>query len=103
MKLEDLATLLDILKPASGAWKGIGLALGFLDYQLNTIEHKPLLIPEGDTGFFKEMMSQWLRWALPNHSWPTLEALQLALQKSEHENLAVNLIPEFIQRLRRTV
>ena len=76
------------------------MALGFLNHKLTTIEGKPLLIPEGATGYFREMLSQWLRWAPPNHSWPTLEALQLALQRSGHENLAVSLIPEFIQRLR---
>ena len=100
LKEEDLAILLDLLKPAATQWQTIGLALGFPNYELNTIQHTPLLIPQGLTGYFKEMMSQWLTWAPQNHPWPTLEALQLALQRSGHENLAVSLIPEFIQRLR---
>ena len=100
LKEGDLAILLDLLKPATPHWRDAGLALGFHNYELTTIEQIPLLIPGGDTSFFKEMLCQWLRRAPPNHLWPTSEALQLALQKSGHENLAVNLIPEFIQRLR---
>ena len=92
---------MDLLKPATPHWKTIGLALGFLDHELNIIEHKH--VPEGVTGYFREMLSQWLKWAPSNHSWPTLEALQPALQKSGHEGLAVNLIPEFIKRLRGIV
>ena len=103
LKEGDLANLLSLLQPATSHWRDIGLTLGFLDHELTTIERKPLLIPQGDTGFFKEMMSQWLRWAPPNHPWPTLEALQPGLQNSGHENLAVNLIPEFMQRRRGIV
>ena len=95
---KDLAILLDILKPATPQWKTVGLALGFLDHELTTIECKPLLIPEGVTGYFREMLSQWLRWAPPTHSWPTLKALQPALQRSSHEGLAVHLIPMFLQK-----
>ena len=75
--------------------------MGFLNYEITTIERKPLLIPEGDTGYFREMMSQWLKWAPPNHSWPTLEALVGALQSSEDESLGANLLPKFIERLRK--
>ena len=100
LKEGDLAILLDLLIPATPHWKEAGMALGFLDHELTTIERKPLLIQEGDTGYFREMLSRWLRWAPPNHLWPTIEALQLALQRSGHENLAVSLIPKFIQRLR---
>ena len=95
---EDLSILLDSLKPATPKWRDAGLALGFLDHELATIEQKPLLIPEGPTGYFREMLSQWLKWAPPNHSWPTLEALQPALQESGHEGLAVQLIPMFLQK-----
>ena len=95
---KDLVILLETLKPATPQWKAIGLALGFLDYELTTIERTPLLIPEGLTGYFREMLSQWLKWAPPNHSWPTLEALALALHSCGHEGLGVHLIPMFLQK-----
>ena len=95
---EDLSILLNSLKPATPHWKAVGLALGFLDHELTTIERTPLLIPEGLTGYFNEMLRQWLRWAPPNHPSPTLEALQPALQSCGHEGLAVQLIPMFLQK-----
>ena len=98
---EDLAILSDLLKPAAIHWQTIGLALGFLNYELTTIEHNPSLFRIGDTGYFREMLSLWLRWAPPNHSWPTLETLAVALRSSGDEHLAANLLPEFIKRLRK--
>ena len=44
------------------------------------------------------MLSQWLKWAPPNHSQPTLKALSDALQSSGHECLAVNLALSYAQR-----
>ena len=101
LKEEDLAILLDLLKPAATQWQTIGLALGLPNYELNTIQHTPLLIPEGPTGYFREMLSQWLRWAPPNHSWPTLQTLAVVLQSSGDQHLAASLLPEFIKRLRK--
>ena len=98
LREEDLVLLLETLKPATPQWKTVGLALGFLDHELTTIECTPLLIPEGVTGYFREMLSQWLRWAPLNHPWPTLEGLALALQRSGHEGLAVQLRPMFLQK-----
>ena len=95
---KDLSILLDSLKPATPHWKAVGLALGFLDHELITIEHTTLLIPEGLTGYFREMLSQWLKWAPPNHSWPTLEALRPALQSCGQEGLAVQLMPLFLKK-----
>ena len=94
---KDLDILLCILKPATSQWKTVGLALGFLDHELTIIEQTPLLIPEGLNGYFREMLGQWLRWAPPNHSWPNLEDLALALQRSGHERLAVELRQKFAQ------
>ena len=94
LREEHLAILLETLKPATPA---VGLAVGFLDHELTIIECKPLLIPEGPTGYFREMLSQWLRWAPPNHSWPTLKALEAVLQRSGHEGLAVKLRQKFLQ------
>ena len=95
---EDLHTLTVILKPAAPQWKTIGLALGFLDHELTIIEQKPLLIQEGPTGYFREMLSQWLKWAPPNHSSPTLKNLTPAVRGSGHEDLAVKLGSEYFQR-----
>lgn len=57
-----------------------------------------MLIPEGDIAYFRVMMSQWLKWAPPNHSWPTIEALAIALRSSGHEDLAFNLRQLFLQK-----
>ena len=95
---KDLYILTEILRPATPQWKTVGLALGFLDYELATIEHKPSLIPEGPSGYFREMLSQWLKWAPPKHSSPTLESLAPALQSSGHEDLAVKLRTSFLQK-----
>ena len=95
---QDLYILTEILRPATPQWKMVGLALGFLDYELATIEHKLLLIPEGPPGYFREMLSQWLKWAPPKHSSPTLESLAPALQSSGHEDLAAKLRMSFLQR-----
>ena len=74
------------------------MALGFLDAELTEIEHKPLLIPEGDTGYFREMLSRWLKWAPSNHLWPTLEALALALNKAGEESLAYDLKEQYLSQ-----
>ena len=95
---QHLHILTEILKPAATEWKTIGLALGFLNSDLTIIEHKPLLIPKGVTGFFSEMLSQWLKWAPPDHPSPTLENLAPTLQRSGHEDLAVRLTTTFPQR-----
>ena len=92
---QNLHILTEILKKAAPQWKTIGLALGFLNYELTTIEQKLSLIAEGPLGYFREMLSQWLKWAPPNHSSPTLENLAPALQTSGHENLAVTLGSNF--------
>ena len=95
---QDLCILTEILRPAAPQWKTVGLDLGFLDHDLTITEHKPLLIPEGPPGYFREILSQWLKWAPPNHSSPTLENLALALQSSGHEDLAVTLKQKYFQR-----
>ena len=101
---KDLHILTEILRPATPQWKRVGLALGFLDYELTTIEQKPLLIAEGPPGYFREMLSQWLKWAPPNHSLPTLESVAPALRSSGHEDLAVKIRTAFLQKKgRRTL
>jgi len=43
------------------------------------------------------MLNQWLKWAPPNHEWPTVTALATALQSCQQEDLAVNLRAKFTQ------
>ena len=86
------------MKSAAAEWKTIGDALGFLDSDLTLIQRSPMLIPEGPIGYFREMLSQWLKWAPPNHPWPTLEALENALQTNGQESLALQLRLSFLQK-----
>ena len=86
------------MRPAAPQWRTIGGCLGILDSDLGIIQHKPALIQEGPTGYLREMLSQWLKWAPPNHPSPTLEDVVVALQNIGHESLAVNLKPMFLQR-----
>ena len=86
------------MKAAAAEWKTIGDALGFLDSDLTLIQRSPMLIPEGPIGYFKEMLSQWLKWAPPNHPWPTLEALENTLKSSGQESLALQLRHSFLQK-----
>ena len=86
------------MKAAAAEWKTIGDALGFLDSDLTLIQCSPMLIPEGPIGYFREMLSQWLKWVPPNHPWPTLEALENALKSSGQESLALQLRHSFLQK-----
>ena len=94
---QDLYILTSIMKPAAPQWQAIGGTLGFLYSDLTIIQQSPLLIPEGSTGYMRQMLSQWLNWAPPNHPWPTLEALEAALQSSGSESLAFQLKSLFVQ------
>ena len=62
-----------------------------------------MLISEGVLGYFREMLIHWLKLAPPNHLWPTVKALALALRSSGHESLAVNFKPLFLQRKGRVL
>ena len=57
-----------------------------------------MLIPEGGSGYIRDMLNQWLKWAPPNHERPTVTALANALQKCQEENLAAKLRAEFKQK-----
>ena len=58
------------------------------------IANKPLLIPEGNLGYYREMVAQRLQWATPNHPLPTVKALTSALRKTEMEQLALQIESE---------
>ena len=85
------------MKPAAPQWQAIGDALGFSYSDLTIIQNTPMLIPQAPQSYFREMLSQWLNWAPPNHPWPTIEALGAALQCSGSESLAFQLKSLFVQ------
>ena len=95
---QDLYYLTTIMQQAASKWQAVGVALGFLYSDLTIIQQSPMLIPEGPTGYFREMLSQWLKWAPPNHPWPTLGALENALRTSGQESLALQLRLNFLQK-----
>ena len=51
----------------------------------------PLLLPGGVNGFLREMLSQWLKWAPPEHKLPTKECLAAALRYVGEEKIAHDL------------
>ena len=95
---QDLHILTEILRPAVPQWRQIGGALGILEYDLDIIQHSPMLIPVGPPGYLREALTQWLKWAPPNHPWPTIEALAHAVQSIGQEGLAFNLKSLFLQK-----
>ena len=88
---DDLFPITNMLRPAAPKWKEIGGALGIVNSDLSIMEHDPMLIPNGVPGYFREMLSTWLKWAPPNHPWPTIQDLVDAVRNSGHEDLAVKL------------
>ena len=50
-------------------WKNIGLALGLISPQLNTISSKP----DDTTGYLREMLELWLNKAGGEPSWQLLQ------------------------------
>lgn len=87
----DLAILLDLLRSAVPNWRNVGVYLGFTISELNIIERRPLLIPEGCSGYFREMLAQWLKWAPPNHPLPSVRDLASALRRAREEVTAFHL------------
>ena len=88
---DDLFHLTDMLRPAAPKWLEIGGTLGIANSDLTIIENHPMLIPKGVPGYFREMLSTWLKWAPPNHSWPTIQDLVDSVRRSGHEDRAVKL------------
>ena len=95
---QNLHILTEILRPAALQWHTIGGALGIPEYDLNIIQQNQVLTVEGPPGYLRAMLSQWLKWAPPNHPWPTIEALTLAVQSTVQEGLAFNLKSLFLQK-----
>ena len=91
----DLPNLLDLLKSVVPHWRNVGVYLGFHSSELDIINRMPLLIPEGCPRFFRDMLSQWLKWAPPNHTPPTVFSLASALRRTGEEAAAFWLERDF--------
>ena len=87
----DLPNLLDLLRTAFPHWRNVGVYLSFHSSELDVIERMPLRIPEGCPGYFTEMLCQWLKWAPPNHPYPTVLNLASALRRAGEEATAFHL------------
>lgn len=87
----DLPNLLDILRSAVPRWRNVGVYLGFDSSELDSIGGMPQLIHEGRPGYFREMLSQWLKWAPPNHPPPTVLNLASALRRTGEEATALQM------------
>ena len=94
VRAEHLQLLLTLTDEAAPLWQIIGVELGFTYGEISVIASKPLLIPEGAQGYYREMIAQWLQWAAPNHPLPTVEALSSALRKTGREELALRIESE---------
>ena len=79
----DVVNLLHLLQCYSFKWNEIGLSLGFITPELNTISKMPLLLVGAPTSYLQELLSQWVQWPTASHSTrPTLESLCGALRSS---------------------
>jgi len=92
LSIRDLHALLLFLKGAAARWRFIGLALKFLDPDLDIIERKPTNTVEGPLRCFSDMLSQWLKRERPKLK-DLVEALRDPLV--EQEGLANRLEEEF--------
>ena len=77
----DIAELLNLLQIYSYKWCNIGLSLGFLPPELDTISSMSKLFAGAPASYLQEILSQWIQWPTANHpTRPTLETLCAALR-----------------------
>jgi hypothetical protein len=80
---KDLAYLLRRLQFYSRKWEMIGLSLGFIQRELNTISGMLKLLTGAPVSYLQELLSQWVQWPTEEHqNNPTLGALCTALRSS---------------------
>ena len=94
---DDLTFLLNSLKKAAVKWRNVGIHLGIENSELEAIQCNPILMTEGIAGYFREMLSCYLKRAPPDHYLPTLDDLALALRKAGEERLAFELRGAFLK------
>ncbi len=85
----DLADILTVVKDAAYTWYDIGIYLEFSNGKLKAIKSHPLLIPEGVSGYLREMLTEWLK---GTHKLPTKEFLAHALRKVGEKRIAQDLV-----------
>ena len=74
---------MSLLQNHSYKWNEIGLELGFITSELQTISSMSRLFIGAPVSYLQELFSQWLQWPTDSHpSKPTLEALCAALRSS---------------------
>ena len=80
---KGVVNLLHLLQYYSFKWNEIGLSLGFITPELNTISSMSLLLFGAPTSYLQELLSQWVQWPTASHpTRPTLDSLCAALQSS---------------------
>ena len=79
----DIVKLLNLLQTYSYKWRDIGLTLGFLLSELNTISSMTKLFAGAPVSYLQEILFQWIQWPTADHPIrPTLETLCAALRSS---------------------
>ena len=91
---ENLDDIFSITQEASSDWKRIGLALRLSSDTLRDIERSPVLIVEGPTGYFQEVLRQWLL-----KDKPTVGELAAALNTVGRETQALELPDKVAEKL----
>lgn len=95
---ESLDDIFSITKEASSDWKRIGLGLRLSTDTIRDIERTPVLIVEGPTGYYQEVLRQWL---LKDDPKPTVGELAAALNKVGRETEALELPDKVAEKLGR--
>ena len=82
MNEKDINQLLALLQSHSYQWNDIGVALGFLVPELNTIASMRLFVGNPQS-CLQELLTRWVQWPTDRYrSKPTLEALCKALRST---------------------
>lgn len=84
----DLILIYDNIKEEAANWKAIGLYLGFMPGELDTIKGMLQLMVQGPEGYLKELLERWLKRANP----PDLNDLANAIGLAGNERLKAKLL-----------
>ena len=80
---KDVVKLLKLIVTSSSKWEIIGLVLGFVPLELETIRSMPYLFMSAPTSYLKELLSRWIQWPTLSHpTKPTLRVLCTSLRSS---------------------
>ena len=96
---DDLAFLMNHLHPMAGHWRALGLLLGLVSGDLDTIAATPLLFPGGPAAYLEEVLKRWMNRAPP---FPTLKKLCDSLRSRAVDQSRIALELEQQYQTRRT-